>query len=168
MDMDRRNFIKACAAAGLYGTATQLAWASTTTESDLYQQSFTRLDGETQTMQRYLGKPLLVNFWATWCPPCVKEMPDLDALSKAYPDIHFLGIAVDTSRNVNKFLLTTPVSYDLLVAGHRGVQLMRGLGNSKGGLPFTLLFDAEGVVQHQVLGQIEKAALAAVLAGHVG
>jgi thiol-disulfide isomerase/thioredoxin len=166
--MDRRNFMKACAAAGLYGSAISSVWATDVTASGFYQQSFSTLDGESRGMTEYLGKPLLVNFWATWCPPCVKEMPDLDALSKEFPDVRFLGVAVDTTANVNKFLLKTPVSYDILVAGHRGIQIMRDLGNRQGGLPYTMLFDAEGSEQHRVLGQISKASLALELASFAG
>ncbi|MGG4605609.1 TlpA family protein disulfide reductase [Paenalcaligenes sp. Me131] len=166
--MDRRNFMKACAAAGLYGSTVSSVWATDVTVNDLYQQSFTTLDGESRGMEDYLGKPLLVNFWATWCPPCVKEMPDLDALSKEFPDVCFLGVAVDTTANVNKFLLKTPVSYDILVAGHRGIQIMRDLGNRQGGLPYTMLFDAAGSEQHRVLGQISKASLALELASLAG
>ncbi|NHC60424.1 TlpA family protein disulfide reductase [Paenalcaligenes suwonensis] len=166
--MDRRNFMKGCAAAGLFGTGIPSVWAADATVGDFYQQSFSTLEGESRSMADYLGKPLLVNFWATWCPPCVKEMPDLDALSQEFPDVRFLGVAVDTVGNVNKFLLKTPVSYDILVAGHRGIQIMRDLGNRQGGLPYTMLFDSEGTEQHRVLGQIAKASLAIELASLAG
>lgn len=166
--MDRRNFMKGCAAAGLFGTAIPSVWAADAAVGDFYQQSFSTLGGESRSMADYLGKPLLVNFWATWCPPCVKEMPDLDALSQEFPDVRFLGVAVDTTGNVNKFLLKTPVSYDILVAGHRGIQIMRDLGNRQGGLPYTMLFDSEGTEQHRVLGQITKASLAIELASLAG
>lgn len=166
--MDRRNFMKGCAAAGLLGSAIPSVWAADATAEDFYQQSFSTLEGESRSMEDYLGKPLLVNFWATWCPPCVKEMPDLDALSQEFPEVRFLGVAVDTTGNVNKFLLKTPVSYGIVVAGHRGIQIMRDLGNRQGGLPYTMLFDSEGTEQHRVLGQITKASLAVELASLAG
>lgn len=130
-----------------------------------YSQTFPDLSGNDVPFSSYLGKPVVLNFWATWCPPCVKEMPDLDRLSREYPDIHFVGVAVDTQRNVLRFGEKVQVSYPLLVAGHGGIALMRELGNSKGGLPFTLVFDAAGQPLTTYLGQIHPETLDAYLKG---
>lgn len=112
--------------------------------------------GKEQALTIYKGKPLVVNFWATWCPPCVEEMPDLDALSQKHENIQFVGMAIDTQRNVQRFLEKIPVSYDLYVPGHSGVKTMKDLGNTKAGLPYTLVIDAAGHIRHRLLGQINK------------
>ncbi|TAL90130.1 MAG: TlpA family protein disulfide reductase [Candidimonas sp.] len=123
----------------------------------LFDRTFPDPEGVAHPMSTWLGKPLIVNFWASWCPPCVKEMPDLDALHKKYPTVQFLGVGVDTASNIRNFIRKTPVSYPLLVAGHDGIQLMRDLGNQVGGLPFTVVFNAKGQEINRVLGQIKPA-----------
>ncbi len=123
------------------------------------------LQGEPTLLSSFSGRPLVVNFWATWCAPCVKEMPDLDELARKYPDTHFVGIAIDTQGNVEKFLKKVKVSYPLLVAGHGGISQMKALGNRKGGLPYTVIFDADSRISREILGQIDPADLDAHLAG---
>lgn len=127
--------------------------------SALFELHYDDLDGTEQALASYQGKPLVVNFWATWCPPCVKEMPELEALSQELPEVQFVGLAIDTQRNVKKFLEKVPVSYDLYVPGHGGVKDMRELGNPKAGLPFTLIIDANGEVVEPILGPVSKVEL---------
>ena len=126
--------------------------------------SFPDLEGTPVPLSTFAGRPLVVNFWATWCAPCIKEMPDLDALAKKYPDIAFLGVAVDTQANVERFIKKVQVSYQLVVAGHGGIDKMKALGNSKGGLPYTVIFDADSRVARDILGQVDPEELDAWLA----
>jgi peroxiredoxin len=86
-------------------------------------------------------------------------MPHLDAMAKEHPEIAFVGIGIDTAQNIAQFVAKLPVSYQLLVAGHAGIAMVRELGNSAGGLPFTLLFDANGSIFDSILGQVEPADL---------
>jgi thiol-disulfide isomerase/thioredoxin len=151
--MKRRDFIlHGAAAAALLG-----AWRPRRALADtgLFSQSFPDVHGAEHAMSRYLGKPLVVNFWATWCPPCVKEMPELDALQKQYPAVQFLGLAVDTQDNVREFTRKVPVSYPLLVVGHGGIDLVRSLGDTSGGIPFTVTFDRQGMARDHIVGQIK-------------
>lgn len=142
--------------------------ASGSAEVDLYALTLPDLEGQPLALARYRGKPLLVNFWATWCAPCVKEMPELEILDQRYPQVQFLGIGVDTAANMREFVRKVPVSYPLAVAGHEGAALVRGLGNSAGGLPFTLVFDADGSVNRRILGQIDMQDLDRTLARYAG
>lgn len=92
------------------------------------------------------GKVVVLNFWATWCPPCVEEMPELDAL---YPqlqaqNVELIGIAIDSPSNVKQFLQKTPVNYPVVLAGMTGTELGKTLGNQQGGLPFTIILDENG------------------------
>src|SRR5690625_1477294 len=112
--------------------------------------------GQPRRVSEFLGKPMVLNFWATWCPPCVKEMPDLDYLQSKYPGVTVVGLAVDTADNVRKFSEKVPVSYPVLVAGHGGIQLMKDMGNPRGGLPYTILFDAQGQPVQELIGQINR------------
>jgi len=121
--------------------------------------------GKIHAVADYRGKPLVVNFWATWCAPCVKEMPDLDALGKRYAHIRFLGIGIDTAANIRQFVEKLPVSYPLLVAGTSGLALIRELGNTAGGLPFTVVFDEKGRITRKILGQVRPDDLARTLDG---
>jgi thiol-disulfide isomerase/thioredoxin len=130
----------------------------------LLAQSYPDLEGRSQPLSQWKGRPMLVNFWATWCAPCVKEMPELDAMSKRHPGVQFLGLAVDTSPNVAKFVAKIPVSYPLLTAGMGSIGLMRTLGNGPGGLPFTVILAADGSIRKQILGPVDPAALDALLA----
>lgn len=117
------------------------------------------LQGVQQAMSQWQGQPLVVNFWATWCPPCVKEIPDLNRLAAKHGQAKFLGVAVDTADNVSKFVVDVPIDYDSVIAGHQGIDLVRALGNTAGGLPFTVLFRSDGTIDAVIMGMVDAESL---------
>ena len=121
--------------------------------------------GKPIALDSYKGKVLVVNFWATWCPPCREEMPELSTLSKelALKNIAVIGIAVDDAESIKGFQKETPVAYPLLEAEVEGAPLATGLGNDKGVLPFTVLIDEKGQVFKRFYGKINRAQLLAAL-----
>ena len=108
-------------------------------------------------MNQYQGKPVLINFWATWCPPCVDEMPELDELQKEFGNarVQIIGIGIDSAANIAEFSQKHNIDYPLVVAGAGGTELSRQFGNKAGGLPFTILLDGKGRVNKQYLGRIK-------------
>ena len=119
-----------------------------------WQMSFPTPDGGTVAAASLRGQPLLLNFWGTWCPPCVKEMPDLDAFARehAAQGWRVLGLAVDNPKAVREFLARSPVGYTIGLAGFEGSDLARQLGNDQAGLPFTVAFDRTGAVSRKKAG----------------
>jgi thiol-disulfide isomerase/thioredoxin len=132
----------------------------------LYAQSLNDLAGKPQSLARWQGKPLLVNFWASWCAPCVQEMPELSALAAADGGKRFnvIGIGIDSPANLVQFTQKTKVSYPLYVGGMGATDLARGLGNANGGLPYTVLVGADGKVIKTYLGKLKFDQLKADLA----
>lgn len=118
--------------------------------------SFQSPDAAPIAMQAFLGKPLLLNFWATWCPPCVEELPLLDRFyteNKA-KGWQVLAIAVDQSSAVKPFLQRMPLQFPIAMAGMGGVDLSKTLGNLSGALPFTVVLGSEGRVLHRKMGRV--------------
>jgi thiol-disulfide isomerase/thioredoxin len=107
------------------------------------------------------GKPLLLNFWATWCAPCVKELPELAQFSREFKakGWQVVGLAVDAPTPVREFLQKLPLDFDLGLAGLTGTDLTRTLGNTQGGLPFSVAFNAEGELIWRKLGATNLAEL---------
>jgi thiol-disulfide isomerase/thioredoxin len=115
---------------------------------------FAGVDGTELVVARWRGQPLLVNFWATWCPPCVKELPEInqfykEAGSKGW---QVLGLAIDQAAPVRAFLEKTPLAFPIALGGPEGLGVVRELGNPAGGLPFTVVFDETGEVRWRRLG----------------
>ncbi len=162
--MNRRDLLRAGLAAATAISSVPFVRLAHAAPASYYELEFPTPEGQLQAMSEFLGRPMLLNFWATWCAPCVQEMPDLDFLHNKYPGISVVGLAVDTAVNGVKFSEKVPVSYPLFVAGHGGIQLMKDMGNARGGLPFTILFDAQGQSIRHFLGQVQRDDLDAVLA----
>lgn len=122
--------------------------------SGLWQLSFEKPGGGLFTMASLRGQPLLLNFWGTWCPPCVKEMPELDHFSKQFAPAGWrvVGLAVDNPKAVREFLARTPVSYTIGLAGFEGAELSRTLGNEQSGLPYTVAFNRHGEIVQRKAG----------------
>jgi len=119
---------------------------------------FDRPDGGTLALANLRGRPLLINFWATWCPPCVREMPVLDTFARAQAargqaGWRVIGLAVDGPTPVREFLVKTPVEFPIGLAGLGGTELARQLGNTTGGLPYTVVLGPDGQVLHRKLGE---------------
>lgn len=168
--MNRRLFLHAGAAsalvmAGAHRALAQGAAVSSDALKALFEQPLPDLEGRSHTLSEWRGRPMVVNFWATWCAPCVKEMPELDAMQKSHPKVQFVGIGVDSTENMRKFVQRVPVSYPLLVMGTSAIDVLRKLGNPAGGLPFTLVFNADGRLNRKVLGQIDAADLERTVTG---
>jgi thiol-disulfide isomerase/thioredoxin len=121
----------------------------------------TNVDGKPQSLSMLKGHPIVVNFWASWCGPCVEEMPALSQLQRDYAKkgIQFVGLGVDSDKNVQAFLQKVKVAYPVYVTGFGGADLARAFGNNAGGLPFTVVIDAKGNVRSTKLGQIDPAVL---------
>lgn len=130
--------------------------------SDLWQARFARPEGGELNMASLRGRPLVLNFWGTWCPPCVKEMPELDSFHHQWSASggQVVGLAVDSPGAVREFLVKRPVGYTIGLAGFEGSELSRKLGNTQGSLPFTVVFNRRGEMVHRKLGAINLAELA--------
>lgn len=104
----------------------------------------------------YQGQVVLLNFWATWCPPCRKEIPDLYALDQKYRADGFrvIGVAVDKQEAAEKFLQSLGVNYPNVADRRESLALMGRLGNRSGGLPFSVLIGRDGGVILTRLGTV--------------
>lgn len=117
--------------------------------------------GKLQPLAQWQGKILVINFWATWCAPCVKEMPALSALQTELADkkIHIIGIGIDSAKNVGAFADKYAISYPLYVAGMGGSQFSRAFGNQAGGLPYSVVVGGDGQIRKTYLGELDIAVL---------
>jgi thiol-disulfide isomerase/thioredoxin len=115
-------------------------------------------DGKLADTEKWHGKVLVVNFWASWCPPCVEEMPTLDKLQQEFSsqNVLFVGIGIDSPSNIRQFLEKTPVSYPIMIGGLEGSNLSKQLGNSQGALPYTIIINPQGKATNSKLGKISE------------
>lgn len=147
------------AGAGMYFGAKKFAPAAPqpAAVSNLFGQTLPDVSGTPHALSRWRGKALVVNFWATWCAPCVEEMPELTQLQRELngKNIQIIGIGIDTAANIAEFSSKLNISYPLYVAGMGGTDLFRLFGNQTGGLPFTVLLDTHGQIKKTYLGQLK-------------
>lgn len=119
------------------------------------------LQGVEQALEQWRGKVMIVNYWATWCPPCIKEIPEFSTVSRRYADqpVQFVGISIDDADKVQEFRDQHNVPYPLLIATHNALKLTAELGNTAQALPFTLIIDREGTIRHAKLGTLNASEL---------
>lgn len=161
--MNRRTVLVGGAAAAAGAAGLGAAWwanraVPTTAAADVWSMQFKQPDGGELRLSELRGRPLLLNFWATWCPPCVGEMPLLDRLHREQPaqGLRVVGLAVDNLAPVVDFLKQRPVSFYIGLAGLEGVDLSRALGNRTGALPYSVLFGRQGSAINRKLGALTE------------
>jgi thiol-disulfide isomerase/thioredoxin len=127
--------------------------------------SFPDLEGRVRSFTEWRGKIMVCNFWATWCEPCRDEIPLLVAANQKYggSGVEVIGIAIDNAAKVVEYAASFKISYPILVTGAEGISLMRTLGNSSGGLPYTVVADRQGTPIHRKLGALKQAELDEIL-----
>lgn len=162
----RRNLILALAGAGALAAGAgwrmrqeQHAPGTASADDDGPPEDFWALElptpsGAGMPLRSLRGRPLVVNFWASWCPPCVKEMPELDRFAREFGGRGWqvIGVAIDQAEPVQAFLKRAPVSFPIVLAGNEGLSWVRRLGNPSGTLPFSVQFAADGGIARRKNG----------------
>jgi len=123
------------------------------------------LAGRIQTIKQWRGKVVVLNFWAPWCPPCRREIPDFIRLQERHGQagLQFVGIALDAPDKVAAFVDETGINYPILLGGDDGAALSSAAGNRLGGLPFTVVFDRRGNAVATLTGGVSEARLEALV-----
>jgi len=123
--------------------------------------------GELVTPADFSGKTLLINFWATWCAPCRREMPMLMDLQREHgpAGLQVLGIAVDNAESASSFVEQYGISYPILVGEADVMQVSTAYGNVDGVLPYSVLVDSKGIIRWQYVGEIQPEDISKLLDG---
>ena len=113
-------------------------------------------NGNDVPLNKYNNQWVLVNFWATWCPPCKAEIPDLNRFNQLHSkDVKLIGIAVDDKKAVKKFVNKVPIGYTSLISNNEGMSISRSLGNDKEFLPFTVLINPQNQLEMVFVGMVD-------------
>lgn len=177
--MKIRNYFLIAVGGALIGAATGFAWRAYNDAGpplapapvEIVEQvdtlpafSYPDLDGRLRNSTEFQDKVMVVNFWATWCPPCRKETPTFVELQAAFSgSVQFLGIAIDDEDPVREFADAYAVNYPLLLGDVDAVAMSRSLGNRYEGLPFTVVVGTDGRVVLRHAGGLEREQLEPVL-----
>lgn len=132
--------------------------------------SVTDLDGKPRSLAEWRGRWLLVNFWATWCAPCMEEIPLLVKAQADWADrkLQVLGIAMDDPQAVREALPRLKLNYPTLAGDEPVAAAMEGLGNTLGAIPYSVLLSPEGKIKAVELGGLTATKLHALLDQHLG
>ena len=128
--------------------------------------SLAAADGSTLTLDDLKGQPVLINFWATWCPPCLEEIPIFVRLQQQMGarGLQFVGIAIDERDKVVNFARRNGINYPIMIGQLDAIELSNTAGNERGGLPYTLILDRSGEVVSQHYGALTEQELVTIVA----
>lgn len=155
-------------AAGVWSALSRqprLAEAPAVTVERLHALRLADANGVEMPFSAWRGKLLVVNFWATWCPPCREEMPGFSRIAGRLRDrgVQFVGIGIDNAENVRQFMKEDGVDYPLLIGGADAIQVSADLGNMSQGMPFTAIFGPDGQLLERRLGTYKEEELEQIL-----
>ena len=126
-------------------------------------ESFTRpefamadIDGEMRNIKDWDGKVILLNFWATWCPPCLSEIPGFIELQQQYGEqgLQVIGIAVDNEEAVREYMNEVKINYPIMISEFEATELSSRYGNRVGALPYSVIINREGEVSNMITGEL--------------
>jgi thiol-disulfide isomerase/thioredoxin len=137
------------------------------TNDRVWSWTLTRPDGTPLPLAPLRASGLVLNFWATWCAPCLREFPELDRFHRDMKPSGWqvVGAAVDQPTAVREFLVRTPVSFAIGIGGFEALDISKALGNIQGGLPFTVVFAPGGQLLRAIVGETNRDALVAIVNG---
>ena len=123
------------------------------------------LSGTQRKASEWQGKILIINFWATWCPPCRKEIPEFIALQEQYADkgVQFIGIAIEDREPVSQYLKSIKINYPILIGEDKGIELSQQLGNIINAVPFTVVVNPHGQIIHRQPGEFSRDQILAII-----
>jgi len=116
------------------------------------------IKGNPRSLSEWQGKIRIINFWATWCPPCLKEIPEFIRLQTEFIDknVQFIGIAIEEKQTVEQYLKNNPVNYPMLIGGDKAIALSQQLGNIVNAVPFSLIVNQQGQIIHRQPGELSR------------
>ena len=120
--------------------------------------AITDTDGQIRNIKDWDGKIILLNFWATWCPPCLKEIPDFIELQEKYGEQGFqvIGIAVDNEEAVREYMSEVKINYPIMIAEFEALELASRYGNRIGALPYSVIINRESEISDKITGELSK------------
>jgi len=129
------------------------------------QASFYDLNEKVQPLAQWKGKVMVVNFWATWCPPCRAEIPEFIRFQKLYgkQGVQFIGIAIDQKSKVQAYAEDIGMNYPVLLGDLAGIDLAKRIGDAEGGLPYSVIVDRSGKIVTTQIGAISFEKLEATI-----
>ena len=100
----------------------------------------------------------MLNFWATWCGPCRKEIPLLNSLQKSYAKrgVQIIGVAVDNAAAVKQFIRSVPIDYPVLIGDQEAIEVIEAYGDKTGALPYTVFINRAGIIDSLASGALTE------------
>lgn len=128
--------------------------------------SFPDSSGQAQSVDQWRGKLLIINFWASWCAPCLQEIPEFMQIQQEFREkgLQFIGVAIEEAETLLPYLQEQQINYPVLIAGDAGIIQAQQLGNVSNAVPFTLIVNPAGEVVHRHPGALSREKLLEIIA----